>query len=236
MGGGYGQGSGFGAEGQRGAYSGGMYGSTGYGGQSSQGGSQQGGWGGSSQQGGQFGGQQGGLGMQQQRSQRNRGPKGYTRSDERIREDISEQLMRHHYIDASEVEIQVQGGEVTLTGTVHERRMKHEIEDLVDNVSGVRDVTNNIRVQRQDQHAAGGQSTWMQQSTTGLGQQGGQSSGSHGQQGSAGSSTSSPAGTGTAGAGSATASTAGQSGGEQGKDKDKDAENRSRGRTGSTGS
>jgi hypothetical protein len=208
-----------------------MYGSQGSGGQSSQGG-----WG-ASPQGGGFGGQsgshQGGPGTQQQRSQRNRGPKGYTRSDERIREDISEQLMRHHYIDASEVEIQVQGGEVTLSGTVHERRMKHEVEDLVDNVSGVRDVTNNIRVQRQDQHA-GHQSTWMQQSESGLGEQGGQR-GSIGQQGSTGSAVASQAGTGTSTSGQAATSSAGRTaGGEQ--DKDKDAESRGKARGGSTGS
>jgi hypothetical protein len=182
--------------------------------------------------GGQFGGQPGGMGTQQHRQQKNRGPKGYTRSDDRIREDISEQLMRHHYIDASEVEIQVQQGEVTLTGTVHERRMKHEIEDLVDNVTGVKDVTNNIRVQRQDQHATGNQSTWMQQSGSGLGQQGGQGSGSHGQQGTTGSATATQAGTGTSTSGQAASQAAGQQGGSE-KDKD---ESRGRSRSGGTGS
>lgn len=78
----------------------------------------------------------------------NRGPKGYTRSDERIREDISDQLMHSHEIDPSEVEIQVSGGEVTLTGTVCCRREKYQLEELAERVAGVKDVVNNVRIKR----------------------------------------------------------------------------------------
>jgi hypothetical protein len=53
----------------------------------------------------------------------------------------------------------VRGGEVTLTGTVPERWMKRLAEDVVEQVMGVRDVMNQIRVQgerqREDSGATG---------------------------------------------------------------------------------
>ena len=76
------------------------------------------------------------------------GPKGYTRSDERIREDISERLMLADSIDSSEVSVSVKEGRVTLEGTVPTRSMKHAIEDLADHTAGVQDVDNRIRVER----------------------------------------------------------------------------------------
>ncbi len=76
------------------------------------------------------------------------GPKGYTRSDERIREDISERLMLADGIDSSEVSLSVKEGRVTLEGTVPTRSMKHAIEDLADHTAGVTDVDNRIRVER----------------------------------------------------------------------------------------
>jgi BON domain len=76
------------------------------------------------------------------------GPKGYQRSDERLREDISERLMQARYIDSSDVTVEVSGAKVVLEGTVPERRMKHAIEDLVDACPGVQDIENRIRVKR----------------------------------------------------------------------------------------
>jgi hypothetical protein len=74
------------------------------------------------------------------------GPRGYRRSDERIREDICEQMCDNARLDASDIEIVVVGGEVTLTGSVHERSDKRLAEDLTENVSGVREVHNQLRV------------------------------------------------------------------------------------------
>ncbi|MGH8298261.1 MAG: BON domain-containing protein [Steroidobacteraceae bacterium] len=74
------------------------------------------------------------------------GPKGYQRSDERLREDISERLMQARTIDSSDVTVGVSGAKVVLEGTVPERRMKHAIEDLVDACPGVQDIENRIRV------------------------------------------------------------------------------------------
>ena len=86
-----------------------------------------------------------------------RGPKGYKRSDERIKEDVSEHLTHDAWVDASEIEIEVKDGEVTLTGTVQNRDEKRRAEDAVERVSGVRDVHNQIRVHNQNQGNMAGQ-------------------------------------------------------------------------------
>lgn len=75
-----------------------------------------------------------------------RGPKGYQRSDERLKEDISERLMEAHHIDSSEVTVDVRGAKVILEGVVPSRHMKHAIEDLVDACPGVQDIENRVRV------------------------------------------------------------------------------------------
>jgi osmotically-inducible protein OsmY len=79
-------------------------------------------------------------------SRRGRGPRNYHRSDQRIREDVCERLMDDDYVDAGGIEVQVQDGVVTLTGTVDERWEKHRAEDIVDACGGVREIENRIRV------------------------------------------------------------------------------------------
>jgi len=79
-----------------------------------------------------------------------RGPKGYQRSDDRIREDVCERLTRHPEIDASEIDVKVMNGEVTLTGTVDERLSKRMAEEVAENISGVKDVHNQMRVKNRD--------------------------------------------------------------------------------------
>jgi hypothetical protein len=80
---------------------------------------------------------------------RARGPKGYKRSDDRIMEDLCEHLMNLDDIDSSDVEVRVKDAHVTLEGTVPERSMKYEIENIAATTLGVSDVENNIRVPRQ---------------------------------------------------------------------------------------
>jgi hypothetical protein len=77
-----------------------------------------------------------------------RGPKNYQRSDARIQEDVCDRLTADGQIDASEIEVSVKDGEVTLTGSVDERGMKRAAEDCVDAVSGVRQVHNRLRIGR----------------------------------------------------------------------------------------
>ncbi|WP_454016600.1 BON domain-containing protein [Azospirillum sp. Marseille-Q6669] len=77
---------------------------------------------------------------------RGRGPRGYTRSDDRIREDVNDRLTDDPYIDASEIDVTVSNCEVTLSGTVGDRRTKRRAEDMAETISGVRHVQNNLRV------------------------------------------------------------------------------------------
>ena len=81
-----------------------------------------------------------------------RGPRGYQRSDERIREELNDRLTAHGLIDATDVECHVQGGEVTLTGFVDSRAAKRAAEDLAEDVHGVREVHNQLRIRS---HATG---------------------------------------------------------------------------------
>lgn len=78
---------------------------------------------------------------------RGRGPKNYTRSDERIIDDINERLTNDDDIDASEIEVKCVQGVVTLEGSVEERWMKHRAEDIADSCSGVRQVENRLTVE-----------------------------------------------------------------------------------------
>ena len=87
-----------------------------------------------------------GQGLGTSGSYRGMGPKNYTRSDERIREDLNEKLTDAHDIDASGLSVEVNNGVATLTGSVDQRWMKHRAEDLAESCSGVRDVNNQIRV------------------------------------------------------------------------------------------
>jgi osmotically-inducible protein OsmY len=80
--------------------------------------------------------------------QAGKGPKGYVRSDERIREDVCDRLSVDDEIDASDITVTVKTGEVTLEGTVVDRHSKHRAEDIADSVSGVRDVTNRLRARK----------------------------------------------------------------------------------------
>ncbi|HEY3187897.1 MAG TPA: BON domain-containing protein, partial [Solirubrobacteraceae bacterium] len=88
-----------------------------------------------------------------------KGPKGYQRSDERIREDVCERLCDHGEVDASEIEIRVTNREVTLLGAVGTRAEKRLAEDIVDSVPGVGDVHNQLRVS-QDQPGSPSRPDW----------------------------------------------------------------------------
>ena len=92
------------------------------------------------------------------------GPKNYQRSDDRIKEDVSERLQQSGQIDAHEIEVDVSKGIVTLKGTVPDRGMKRMAEDAVDSCSGVKDVHNELRVEDHD-HDQHGHSTGQSRSS-----------------------------------------------------------------------
>ena len=75
-----------------------------------------------------------------------RGPRGYRRSDARVEEDINDRLTWHPSIDASEIVVAVENGEVTLSGVVEDRRAKRLAEDIAEDVFGVHDVHNQLKI------------------------------------------------------------------------------------------
>lgn len=88
-----------------------------------------------------------------QRSQfRGTRPRGYERSDERLRELACERLTDAE-VDASDIEVKVEQGTVTLEGSVPARWMKHQAEDIIDDLGGVRDIQNHLRVSRGEAEA-----------------------------------------------------------------------------------
>ena len=107
---------------------------------------------------------------------RGRGPKNYTRSDARIAEDVNDRLTDDPRLDASEIDVRVEGGEITLTGTVTSRDDKRRAEDVAEQVSGVKHVQNNLRVQSASSMAAAAQTS---QSGGPSGHDGHSSSGRH---------------------------------------------------------
>src|SRR5688572_169771 len=78
-----------------------------------------------------------------------RGPKDYQRSDDRVREEICDRMTDDPMLDASEITVRVSNGEVMLSGTVSSREQKRRAEDVAERISGVKDVTNQLRVSRE---------------------------------------------------------------------------------------
>jgi len=88
------------------------------------------------------------------------GPSGYTRSDERILEDANDELTDDWAVDARNIQVTVTNGEVTLDGTVPSRDQKRRAEDCVEDISGVKNVQNNLRVQE------AGSTSWNRSTTS----------------------------------------------------------------------
>ncbi len=77
---------------------------------------------------------------------RGKGPKNWSRSDERIRDEVCERLSMSPDVDASDIEVNVKDGEVTLFGEVEDRRLRYLVEDIAGDVLGVHDVHNRLRI------------------------------------------------------------------------------------------
>lgn len=78
------------------------------------------------------------------------GPKGYKRSDDSIYEDVCETLYRSVDIDASDIDVMVNEGIVSLKGTVGSRKEKRLAEGLLDEISGVQDIINELQIRRNE--------------------------------------------------------------------------------------
>ena len=77
-----------------------------------------------------------------------KGPKGYKRSGERLKEEVCDRLERQGDIDASEIEVECKDGIVTLKGKVRDRRTKRRAEEVVEDLYGVDDVMNELRIDK----------------------------------------------------------------------------------------
>jgi len=84
-----------------------------------------------------------------------RGPRGYKRSDDRIREELNDRLTAHGFIDATDIECSVHNGEVTLSGFVDSPDSKRAAEIVAEGIQGVLDdVHNHLRI-RSPEHEEG---------------------------------------------------------------------------------
>lgn len=86
------------------------------------------------------------------------GPKGYKRSDERVREEVCEALARHPAVDASDIDVLVKDGQVTLRGSVPNRWMRRQAEDALEHISGVQDVHMELSIARSEEPNMGASS------------------------------------------------------------------------------
>jgi len=76
-----------------------------------------------------------------------RGPRGYKRSDDRIREELNDRLTAHGLIDATDIECSVHNGEVTLSGFVDSQDSKLAADIVAEGIQGVlHDVHNHLRI------------------------------------------------------------------------------------------
>jgi BON domain len=76
------------------------------------------------------------------------GPQGYSRSDERVREDICDELTRRGDIDPSRVVVTVRNGEVTLEGSVDSLETRRVVDDVASACIGVTQVNDRLRLER----------------------------------------------------------------------------------------
>jgi osmotically-inducible protein OsmY len=87
---------------------------------------------------------------EQGRRQTNNGPRARRKSDESLGQEIREILTADPELEATDVEVEVEGGAVTLRGAVVDSDARLLAEELVEILSGVREVHNRLRVEREE--------------------------------------------------------------------------------------
>lgn len=88
------------------------------------------------------------------------GPRNFERSPDALKERVCERLQGHGELDAAEIDVKVESEEVTLTGTVKDRRQKRLAEDCAESIYGVRDVHNRLSVKRDEDEDRTGSSDY----------------------------------------------------------------------------
>ncbi|CAN5252305.1 hypothetical protein BH09BAC3_BH09BAC3_19540 [soil metagenome] len=92
-------------------------------------------------------------------SHKGKGPKGYQRTDERLKEHISDLMSDSHELDASEIEVTVENGEVILSGSIGSKEEKRMAEDLIDELTGVKHVENRLRIGKSSSRSSSSKAT-----------------------------------------------------------------------------
>ena len=87
---------------------------------------------------------------EQGRRQTNSGPRSRRKPDESLRQEISEILIADPELEATDIEVEVEGGAVTLRGVVVDSDARLLAEELVESLTGVREVHNRLRVEREE--------------------------------------------------------------------------------------
>ena len=82
-----------------------------------------------------------------------------------VRLESKKTLELTQFVDASEMTVRVENGEVTLSGTVADRDSKRRAERLAESAGGVSDVQNNIKV-RQGASTGSGETSGLGVNTT----------------------------------------------------------------------
>lgn len=59
-------------------------------------------------------------------------------------EDINDRLTEDAFVDASEIEVRVENGEVTLEGTVADTNMKRRAGEIAESVQGISHLENRL--------------------------------------------------------------------------------------------
>jgi hypothetical protein len=75
-----------------------------------------------------------------------KGPRTAMRADSLIAEELNERMTDDDQLDASEILVRVEDGNVLITGDVPERWMKHRAEDIADSIRGVKHIDNRLHV------------------------------------------------------------------------------------------
>jgi osmotically-inducible protein OsmY len=93
---------------------------------------------------------EGAIAEEQGRRQTNSGPRGRRKSDESLRLEIREILTADPELEAVDIEVEVEGGAVTLRGAVVDPDARLLAEELVESLAGVQEVHNRLRVEREE--------------------------------------------------------------------------------------
>jgi hypothetical protein len=90
------------------------------------------------------------------RSHAGKGPRGWQRTDDRLLDQVSEALARHPAIDASDLEVAVDGSRVILRGEVSDQRTRQLAKECAEGIAGVDDVQDQLRVRQGPGDTQGG--------------------------------------------------------------------------------